>query len=1237
MKKFTANYAYTNSNFVIQNLKEGKTEDTNLYAFCCILKNILQRGVPTTMSEFLQEKLGIIHEEANFKEILIYSAKQQQQWHSTIKGGNTNPARDFFERIIPNEFGEYAFVQSLIIPEIEINDICGYNTEFIEQQVDFYLPQAKLVIEIDGSQHLEITQQQLDDKRDTYLKNKGIEVVRISTQELLKGEYRHKIEAIINRLNRCKDLLDYYIPQTIEQENQEELLITKYLPTAIILFQLLVLELLMNGQLKLQEDWHFSVFTDTSLPNFAQLAIDDLLIWLDYLYLLKNKVAIQKPQVYIEITGNEYTFTPNAINVNFSLHKRYTDEDKRYFKTIFVRTDYFDYFPVSDFPTLIEEWFKWSNVNYFVVSTSQPISYNITKQDEKTLGFFLQNIFNKPSFRDGQFPILQNALNRRDTIGLLPTGGGKSLCYQLPCLLQPAISFVVCPIKSLMYDQKDNLEKIFISQTNWITSDLEATQKDNVLSEFAQGKYLFLWISPERFQIQSFRDKISEINKKFAIAYAVIDEVHCLSEWGHSFRLSYLNLAKTIDKLSPKDENGEGTIKFLGLTATASVNVLKDIKVEFSRQKASLEDDNIKTLTDYSRKELIFEVVKDKGKKQIELLNLIEKLKKEENFLENDEKAGLIFTPNVNGQKGCYALCNNLNNSYQGKVEWYSGSTPTEKTYLQVSIPESIIHNLSAVVDEIKRQVKESDQSLSEEELNKIIQNNKDLITNRLREATKPNNSMYLLMIKEIPKISKEAFKGHKDRVQKGFKENKFPLMVVTKSFGMGIDKDNVFYTIHYGIPASVESLYQEAGRAGRWDKNKENKDKKGKCYVLFSPETYYPKEEYMIAPFDVMKIFDQQTTIQEIRNIKWLVDKNKEGKDAITQIYLFLQGLRDVEEDLNEVIAFKNQYFQEGVTKFVEFRGTKDREEKEKLIYRLSLLGLVKDWTNNFTQFFEVTFGSEEENHILKSLENYIGKYEPTKDIKAEVEKIEEVTFLRKTTKYLLQWIFDHIIYNRKQSLKTLYDWCLDFKGSDDFKAHLDSYFVFNDVTAILQTIGEKPFEYEQWFKVFYYQESTNEIKEGNYVSNNIFIPAIKDNRLKNEKYRNLQDAVSRFLESYKNNVGLNFISGLIRLVLDDFNNLDGESRFKRAFESIKNDEKSFPTEHQNFILEKLVDLGSYFKTEQKEILCDVIKEYYPEKLEFFAEKFDLPYLLYDNYRKKLQQIKDLNTKLYEQVRTIR
>src|SRR5690606_17267323 len=111
-----------------------------------------------------------------------------------------------------------------------------------------------------------------------------------------------------------------------------------------------------------------------------------------------------------------------------------------YEEIIFVRTDYFD---------IINE------KNYFRVSASEPIKYSIIDEDKPILEFFLQNIFDKPNFREGQFPIIANALNLNDTIGLLPTGGGKSICYQLPCLLQPSINFVVCPIKSLMYDQAD--------------------------------------------------------------------------------------------------------------------------------------------------------------------------------------------------------------------------------------------------------------------------------------------------------------------------------------------------------------------------------------------------------------------------------------------------------------------------------------------------------------------------------------------------------------------------------------------------------------------------------------------------------------------------------------------------------------------------------------------------------------------------------------------------------------
>lgn len=179
----------------------------------------------------------------------------------------------------------------------------------------------------------------------------------------------------------------------------------------------------------------------------------------------QEQARTKKPNFNITITNDKASFQPTtkAINIDFSLFKRYTDENKISDDIIFVRTDYFDI--VKD-------------KNYFRVSTTEPINYNVTDEDKTTLEFFLVNIFDKPSFREGQFPIISNALNRKDTIGLLPTGGGKSLCYQLPCLLQPSINFVVCPIKSLMYDQNDNLVKTLVTNVSFITSDLEADEKE---------------------------------------------------------------------------------------------------------------------------------------------------------------------------------------------------------------------------------------------------------------------------------------------------------------------------------------------------------------------------------------------------------------------------------------------------------------------------------------------------------------------------------------------------------------------------------------------------------------------------------------------------------------------------------------------------------------------------------------------------------------------------------------
>jgi len=302
MKKYTANYSYTNPNFVIQNLVENPIKN-DLLPILCVLKNILQRGFPTTLSVNLQNELGEIHKLTNFKDRFLFATRQTPKWHNTIKGDavrNYYPAKDFFENTIPSEFGEYSFVQSLIIPEISINEIVGVeDRSFINQQVDFYLPPAKLVIEIDGQQHKtdEITRVS-DQLRDNYLFGQGIKTIRISTSELSNGNYKLKITEIIEHLSRYEKLLNFYKEACvkIEEKRISEIEIkTKLLPTAIIRFQILLIELLKYNYLTLNEQWNFNILSDENLGKFPELAINDLLIWIEQLCLLKNKTVINKP------------------------------------------------------------------------------------------------------------------------------------------------------------------------------------------------------------------------------------------------------------------------------------------------------------------------------------------------------------------------------------------------------------------------------------------------------------------------------------------------------------------------------------------------------------------------------------------------------------------------------------------------------------------------------------------------------------------------------------------------------------------------------------------------------------------------------------------------------------------------------------------------------------------------------------------------------------------------------
>jgi ATP-dependent DNA helicase RecQ len=1161
IKKYTANYVYTNPNFVIQNLVEGSVAQ-DLNQVLCVLKNLLQRGFPTTLSKFLQQKIGAIHKEDNFQERFLFASNKSQKWYDTIKGDAVNnyyPALEFYENIIPNDFGEYAFIQSLIIPEIEINALVGEeNTNFINQQVDFFIPIAKLIIEIDGQQHKTANVQRVQDSiRDGYLTQKGFTTIRINTSDLRDGKYLNKVKLITDHLSRFENILNYYREtyQKLKNNNVTDIeKTTKLLPTAIIRFQILLIELFLNNYINLEKENKIHLLSNENIGSYAELAIEDLLIWLDKLWLLKNKKPFPKTKISIIEVFNDNDFIPSTKtnNVDFSLFERFTDKASLNNDILYVRTDYFD---------VIRER------NHFRVSTTEPINYKITEEDKDVLEFFLQNIFDKEHFREGQFPIISNALNRRDTIGLLPTGGGKSLCYQLPCLLQPAINFVVCPIKSLMYDQNENLENMLITNIAFITSDLDAQERRKRELGFEKGHYLFVFISPEKFQIPSFREKITAILASFSMAYAVIDEVHCLSEWGHDFRTSYLNLAKTIDKLSPRDSDGEGIIKFIGLTATASVNVLKDIKIEFSRQKQKLADDDIKSLLDYSRAELNFHVKESPNKNQV-LVTLLKELADNEHLTETEEKAAIIFTPNVNGNFGCYAISNQLNTIFPGKSNWYSGDVPRVHEY-----------------------------------------DNKGNRTGR-----------------KIPVLKPDEFITHKTKVQLDYKKNKYSVLVATKAFGMGIDKSNIHYSIHYGLPSSVEALYQEAGRAGRWDKLKEeNKGKKGHCYVLYSPESMNNDR--------VQRLFNKDTTFAEMRQINEEAGWN--GKDVFKQLFLFLQGQKDIQEDFKIIIGVIKNYFKPNQTVRIFWNDASKKlgiqnDTLQKAIYRLSLLGIVSDWTTDFINHFEVEFNSIKDESLLPHLSGYINKYEPDRDVVKDITLINEKSLIEKSIWFLLNWIFENIAYNRKQSLKTLVDWSDDFKDSATFKRRIDNYFKFTESTFILQHISEKPLDYVQWFEAFKIVERNVQ----NEIVNTIYLPSVKNEETRIIYFENLRDSLSRSLEGARNNVGLNLISGLVRLFLNDYSDLDGKNRFESALNSVKNN--NFDIASQNEIIENIKEIGNYLSADNQYALSQSITIYYPEKLEELADYYGLLDLLNNAYLEKVKKLNNITSRLYEQLEKI-
>lgn len=823
----------------------------------------------------------------------------KNRYQSSWENLGSKYEEDFLFEDLPNALSSVKdsdFLCQLIATQRSINSILNNNpnispkgeklkNNFNEQRTDFSIEfpynfqnNAKgIVIEVDGQQHLQTEQIYLDTERDKAIAySDWYNTLRIKTTEFGTVQFSNKLNSVFFKsisneyIKTCKKNFSNPLwNETLSNEIFQLCLI----PFAIARIQRTLLEAIAHNKLSLSEDiWKIAVI-ERDVPC-AAIAIEDLKILVESLNILQ-KSAFKIPSIELHIF-NTKEFEGSVFQ-------------KGKFKSIgsFNQQEKFDL--IIDIAVLDRGFSSIITANAKEVITVRSIHYREEKRKvltgdmikynpickvengvvidkprneliNKSLEYLLQSFFRKKSFLEGQLPIIHNALQCKSVIGLLPTGGGKSLTYQLSAILQAGVCLVVDPIRSLMKDQVDGLNKNYIDSCLYINSTLKGDSKRKALENLKEGSVQFVFISPERLQMEDFRLVLDGMfQDKIYFSYCVIDEVHCVSEWGHDFRTAYLRLGENAMRCC-KTKNLKH-IPLFGLTATASYDVLSDVQRELSG------NDTGKKLTEES-------IIRSEFTKRLELQFIV----KEVVFPTSDIKT-------------IWDLKSLLGKAKQEKVKEIIREVPDVLKTFNES-PSYIFEEKILKEKELANQ------------LFKKIQVDYDLLDNfwSLKNAAlifcphksgifgvtdkfkvdkdgnpiSPRNG-YLDIFNNHNGLKAGYFMGsgeEKDEVSISIQEESFDnqdkfinselnLMVATKAFGMGIDKENIRYTIHINYPASIESYVQEAGRAGR--------DRKlALSYILYNDQlVQIPKDDKKIEhDLDINLYFHNNSFKGELKEL---------------------------------------------------------------------------------------------------------------------------------------------------------------------------------------------------------------------------------------------------------------------------------------------------------------------------------------------------------------------------------
>lgn len=902
-------------------------------SFTSVIHNLIVRGIPTRPSIFIENKflnafqkfqidnseftkqLGNIKYESKLNEEEknnIFSALHiidprirltEENYDSKLE---SSFEKDFIFRYLPQN--DLSFIQQLIESQRKLDTIVtpeiGHN--FHSQRVDFSYEfpyelecpfevfgekkvrsyNQGVLIEIDGTHHNLPDQSLLDRFRDKSIKDTNWQPFRIKniTDKSFANWVKRStsLKIIDNNFNK------------ILENNWLDILQLTLSPFAIARVQKTIIELILSNNLDLKaKEWSILAI-ERDVPCVA-IAIEDLKQHFQHLFALAG-IEYRFPNINLLVLSTEEFINSKLHDIAPRLIDDFQSE-KEFDLIIDVS--------VLQRRGIVKNEISFEGKNKAIIRsshyvnserklyTSDIIDYNpVTKKLEnetyediskakESLTYFLQNIFRKESFREGQLPILNRALQGKSVIGLLPTGGGKSLTYQIASLLQPGVTMVIDPIKSLMQDQYDNFVKDGIDSCNFINSKLTREEKTLATNRVIEGKVLFTFVSPERLQIEEFRLSLQEMYKnKVYFSYCVIDEVHCVSEWGHDFRTSYLSLGRNaIEHCKTKNKQ---TIPIFGLTATASFDVLSDVERELSGNGlTNIDTDALVRFENTNRTELQYQIVNttvnfernekfkftfpDKTElnlpvqpiigdikqqialqKQSELIKLVESIPErisifneqadvilnwtlktfyshqyDEEIITEAEKKELIkqLFPNIKIEPFDAASFYNLSEYYNKSIYKNGGI---------VFCPHRT--HLFGVTDKFK--FDKYDEDIRDEEGN-IIHRWGDFVLDENGKKVKLPLHKRKAIADTLTKTGKYevgVFMGSSDEDEKVGKEtetesfdnqrkfidNEQNIMVATKAFGMGIDKPNVRFTVHVNIPASIESFVQEAGRAGR-------------------------------------------------------------------------------------------------------------------------------------------------------------------------------------------------------------------------------------------------------------------------------------------------------------------------------------------------------------------------------------------------------------------------------------